>query len=74
MKCTRIAHGNPYALVALGTACTVPISYLVLFTTKQGVGLVALVFFLEVLEKLTVEAVSRCRLSYSSTIWAFQTG
>ncbi|RSH85183.1 hypothetical protein EHS25_004990 [Saitozyma podzolica] len=39
--CTLIAHDNPYALVTLATACSVPISYTILFTTFPGVGIVA---------------------------------
>ncbi|WWC65162.1 uncharacterized protein I303_107776 [Kwoniella dejecticola CBS 10117] len=37
--CAIIAHENPYALVTLATACTVPISYHILFNTSTpGLG------------------------------------
>jgi hypothetical protein len=40
-QCTLIARQNPYALVTLGTVCSIPISYVILFTTFPGVGTVA---------------------------------
>lgn len=40
---TLIAHDNPYALVTLATLHSIPIAYIILFTTFPGVGTVAYV-------------------------------
>ncbi|KAL7422678.1 hypothetical protein Q5752_001969 [Cryptotrichosporon argae] len=39
--CVKIAQGNPYALVVLGTACSIPVTYLILFTSIAPFGVVA---------------------------------
>ncbi|GFZ48402.1 hypothetical protein JCM24511_06150 [Saitozyma sp. JCM 24511] len=39
--CMLIAHGNPYALVAIATIFSIPVSYIILFTTFPGVGVVS---------------------------------